>query len=173
MSRALARPRARRDNPMLRWTHSSARLERLPHMQEVPGSSPGASTNASSNLSVRSIILPMKFLRRIACLVAAIVVLFIFALALDAAEMDGVMMRDGIMMLMKHGKAAMPMDGDVTMTNGTVVSPDGTITLKGGREFRMHNGEVIMMDGHLMKGGAAAGMEPESEPTVQPIQPTP
>src|SRR5713101_5385860 len=27
-----------------RWTHSSARLERLPHMQEVPGSSPGAST---------------------------------------------------------------------------------------------------------------------------------
>ncbi len=26
------------------WTHSSARLERLPHMQEVPGSSPGAST---------------------------------------------------------------------------------------------------------------------------------
>src|ERR1700677_2031013 len=44
MSPALARPRARRDNPMLRWTHSSARLERLPHMQEVPGSSPGAST---------------------------------------------------------------------------------------------------------------------------------
>ncbi len=31
-------------NSFLRWTHSSARLERLPHMQEVPGSSPGAST---------------------------------------------------------------------------------------------------------------------------------
>src|SRR5260370_28388600 len=30
------------------WTHSSARLERLPHMQEVPGSSPGASTNLFS-----------------------------------------------------------------------------------------------------------------------------
>ena len=32
------------DNASSRWTHSSARLERLPHMQEVPGSSPGAST---------------------------------------------------------------------------------------------------------------------------------
>ena len=32
MGRTLARLRARRDNPTLRWTHSSARLERLPHM---------------------------------------------------------------------------------------------------------------------------------------------
>src|ERR1700724_2361363 len=51
MSCALARLRARRDNPMLRWTHSSARLERLPHMQEVPGSSPGASTKYSLRYS--------------------------------------------------------------------------------------------------------------------------
>jgi hypothetical protein len=36
---------------MLRWTHSSARLERLPHMQEVPGSSPGASTKFSNTLT--------------------------------------------------------------------------------------------------------------------------
>ena len=35
-----------------RWTHSSARLEHLPHMQGVPGSSPGASTkNLSAKIS--------------------------------------------------------------------------------------------------------------------------
>ena len=41
----LAAARTESDNPFPQWTHSSARLERLPHMQEVPGSSPGASTN--------------------------------------------------------------------------------------------------------------------------------
>src|SRR5579875_3860069 len=41
---ALAAVLSRRDNSCARWTHSSARLEHLPHMQGVPGSSPGAST---------------------------------------------------------------------------------------------------------------------------------
>ncbi len=109
-----------------------------------------------------------KFFRRSACLVAAIFVLLLFTPALSAAEMNGVMMRDGKMMLMKHGKAAMPMDTDVTMTNGTVVSSDGTIKLKGGREFRMHNGQMMMMDGHLMKGGNATGMQPQSNPIGRP-----
>jgi hypothetical protein len=104
----------------------------------------------------------MKFFRR--SLVAAIIMLLLFAPALSAAEMEGVMMRNGKMMLMKHGKAAMPMDDDVTMTNGTVVSSDGTIKLKGGREFRMHNGQMMMMDGRLMKGGMATGMQPQSNP---------
>jgi hypothetical protein len=111
----------------------------------------------------------MKFLRLNACLIATIVALLTFAPALSAAEGDAVTMRNGLMMLMKHGKVAMPMDSAVTMTNGTVVSPDGTITLKGGRELRMHNGEVMMMDGHLMKGGAATGMEPLASPIGTPI----
>ncbi len=38
-----------RNNWLIRWTHSSARLEHLPHMQGVPGSSPGASTKQSFN----------------------------------------------------------------------------------------------------------------------------
>ena len=115
----------------------------------------------------------MKIFPISARIVAAILMLLAFAPALTAGEGDGVTMRNGLMMMMKHGKAAMPMDEPVTMTNGTVVAPDGTITLKGGREFRMHNGEVMTMDGHLMKGGAAAGMQPESEPTVRTILPTP
>ena len=112
----------------------------------------------------------MKFFPLSARIVGAILMLLAFALALTAGEGDGVTMRNGLMMMMKHGKAAMPMDEPVTMTNGTVVSADGTITLKGGREFRMHNGEVMTMDGHLMKGGAPADMEPVASPLGTPIR---
>jgi hypothetical protein len=112
----------------------------------------------------------MKLLRLGTCLIAAILMPLIFAPALTAGEGDGVTMRNGLMMMMKHGKAAMPMDEPVTMTNGTVVSADGTITLKGGREFRMHNGEVMTMDGHLMKGGAPTDMEPVASPLGTPIR---
>ena len=112
----------------------------------------------------------MKILPRTTCLVATILMLSVFTTALTAAEGDGVTMRNGLMMMMKHGKAAMPMDEPVTMTDGTVVSPDGTITLKGGREFRMHNGEVMTMDGHLMKGGAPTDMEPVASPLGTPIR---
>ncbi len=111
----------------------------------------------------------MKFFRYYAPLFAATLIFSLFPSALNAAQMEGVMMRNGIMMLMKHGKASSPMDSDVTMTNGTVVSADGTITLQGGREFRMHNGEVMMPDGHLMKGGAPAGMEPQNNPAGNPL----
>jgi len=103
----------------------------------------------------------MKFFRCTA-LIAAILILLPFASAPDAAEMDGVMMRNGKMMIVKHGKPAMPMDDDITVGDGTVVSADGTIKLKGGREFRMRNGQMMMRDGHLMKGGKATGMEPEA-----------
>ena len=104
----------------------------------------------------------MKFVRCTAYLIASIFMLLSFASAPDAAEMDGVMMRNGKMMIVKHGKAAKPMDDEITMTNGTVVSSDGTIKLKGGREFRMRNGQTMTTDGHLMKGGKATGMEPEA-----------
>jgi hypothetical protein len=56
----------------------------------------------------------------------------------------------------------MPMDDDITVGDGTVVSADGTVKLKGGREFRMRNGQVMMRDGHIMKGGQPTGMEPEA-----------
>src|SRR6266851_3962876 len=103
----------------------------------------------------------MKFFLYSACLVVAIFMLLLFPSAPNAAEMDGVMMRNGKMMIVKHGKPAMPMDEDITVGDGTVISADGNIKLKGGREFRMRNGQVMMRDGHLMKGGKPTGMEPE------------
>ncbi len=56
----------------------------------------------------------MKFFPLSARIVAAILMLLAFAPALTAGEGDGVTMRNGLMMMMKHGKAAMPMDEPVT-----------------------------------------------------------
>jgi hypothetical protein len=111
----------------------------------------------------------MKFFRYSACLVAAIFMLLLFASSPNAAEIDGVMMRNGKMMIVKHGKPAMPLDDNITVGDGTVVSADGTIKLKGGREFRMKNGQMMMRDGHLMNGGKATGMEPEPNVVVTPM----
>ena len=111
----------------------------------------------------------MKFFLYSACVVVAIFMLLLFLSAPNAAEMDGVMMRNGKMMIVKHGKPAMPMDDDITVGDGTVVSADGNIKLKGGREFRMKNGQMMMRDGHLMDGGKASGMQPEPNVVVTPM----
>jgi hypothetical protein len=97
----------------------------------------------------------MKFFRRGACLIAVIILLSPLA---TAADMDGVMMSNGKMMMMKAGKPATAMDHAVTMSDGTTVGVDGVVRSKDGKEFRLQTGEMIMMDGHLIKGGKAAPM---------------
>jgi major membrane immunogen (membrane-anchored lipoprotein) len=100
-----------------------------------------------------------KFLRTGSFPIAAISVLLLLA-APAAAEMDGVMMHDGKMMMMKAGHPATAMDHEVTMSDGTIVQVDGTVKSKDGKIFHLQDGEMIMMDGHLMKGGKAAPMSP-------------
>jgi hypothetical protein len=90
-------------------------------------------------------------------------VIFLSSLLITApalADMDGVMMSGGKMMMMKAGQPATAMDHEVTMSDGTIVSIDGTVKPKDGRKFHLQNGEMIMMDGHFMKGGKATGMAP-------------
>ena len=101
-----------------------------------------------------------KFSRLCIRLIAAIFLISLFESAPAAADMDGVMMHDGkmIMMMMKAGHPATPMDHAVTMSDGTIVEVDGTVKSKDGKTFLLQNGEMIMMDGHLMKGGKAAPM---------------
>ncbi|HVB80956.1 MAG TPA: DUF6799 domain-containing protein [Candidatus Binataceae bacterium] len=70
-----------------------------------------------------------------------------------AAGMDGVIMRDGKMMMMKAGKAMDPMTAGITMSNGAVVTPDGVVKLPGGSQLHMKDGQMMMMDGTLMDGG--------------------
>ena len=70
-----------------------------------------------------------------------------------AAEMAGVMMKDGKMMMMKDGKATGPMDHEMTTTNGHKIMPDGTMKMPGGNDMSMQEGQMITMDGKMMEGG--------------------
>jgi hypothetical protein len=98
-----------------------------------------------------------KFSRLSIRLIAAIFLFSLFESA-PAADLDGVMMHDGKMMMMKAGHPATAMDHAVTMSDGTIVEVDGIVKSKDGKTFLLQNGEIIMMDGHLMKGGKAAPM---------------
>src|SRR5258708_7053671 len=96
---------------------------------------------------------------RIAAVISVVFLVLLFA-APTIADMDGVMMHDGKMMMMKAGHPATAMDHEVTMSDGTIVEVDGTVKPKNAPEFHLQNGEMIMRDGHLMKGGKAASMSP-------------
>jgi len=93
-----------------------------------------------------------KFLRTSICPIAAIL-LTLSLVAPAAADMDGVMMHDGKMMMMKAGHPATAMDHDITLSDGAIVEMDGTVKPKNGKTLHLQNGEMILMDGHLMKGG--------------------
>jgi hypothetical protein len=101
-----------------------------------------------------------KFLRTSICPIAAIL-LTLSLVAPAAADMDGVMMHGGRMMMMKAGHPVIAMDHEVTMSDGTKVEVDGTVKTKDGKKFHLQDGETILMDGHLMmKGGKPAPMSP-------------
>ena len=72
-----------------------------------------------------------------------------------AGDMDGVMMKDGKMMMMMGGKATGPMDKEMTMSDGTKVKPDGSMMMKDGRMMKMKDGQMMMMDGKMMDSGKA------------------
>jgi hypothetical protein len=84
----------------------------------------------------------------------------------NAAGMDGVIMQGGKMMMMKAGKAMDPMTASITMSNGAVVMPDGTVKLAGGEQLHLKNGQMVMMDGAIMDGGKPKPMmKPEGMDT--------
>ena len=91
----------------------------------------------------------------------AVVLLFasLFASRLMAAEMNGVMMKDGKMMTMMDGKPSGPMEQDMTMSDGTKVMTNGTVKMKDGKEMQMKDGQMMMMDGKMMEGGKAMEMK--------------
>lgn len=63
---------------------------------------------------------------------------------------DCCMMKDGKMMTMMDGKT-MPMDHDMTMKNGTMVSSTGECTMKDGKKMMMKEGECMEMSGKMGK----------------------
>lgn len=84
----------------------------------------------------------------------------IFAFAtlatLQAADKDGVAMKDGKMMTMKDGVKA-EMTGEMTLKNGTKVTPTGTVTSSDGKTWTLKDGDFIDLDGtymtHIVKDG--------------------
>jgi hypothetical protein len=77
------------------------------------------------------------------------------------AAMDGVVMKDGHMMMMKDGRATEPMTADITMPDGTKVTTSGVVKMRDGEEKQLNNGAMVLMNGHIMKGGKATPMQPE------------
>ena len=82
---------------------------------------------------------------------------FAAAVASNAGDMDGVKMSAGRMIVVK-GDTRTPLDHEMTMANGTKVEPDGTINFTDGQRTQLENGQMIMHDGHIMRGGKAAAM---------------
>jgi hypothetical protein len=91
-------------------------------------------------------------------LVLAMVLALIGSAAASAADLDGIMMDHGKMMMMKMGKPAGPMTSDMTMANGTKVTTTGLMIMRDGTKLEMKDGEMMMMDGKIMEGGKATGM---------------
>lgn len=92
-----------------------------------------------------------KFNTFTAASVALLSVSFL-ASSVVAADMDGVMMKDGKMMMMKDGKAAGPMDHEMVIANCCTVMADGTMKMKDGH---MKEGQSMTMDGTMMQDGKA------------------
>ena len=67
-----------------------------------------------------------------------------------AAEKDGVMMKNGKMMMMQDGKEVTRMDRETTLSDGTRVMMNGKMVMKGGKEMQMKEGQTVMMDGKMM-----------------------
>jgi len=77
------------------------------------------------------------------------------------AAMDGVVMKDGRMMMMKDGRATEPMTADITMPDGTKVTTSGVVEMRDGEKKQLNNGAMMLMNGHIMKGGRAVPMKPQ------------
>ncbi len=119
----------------------------------------GARTVTHSNRIIHNrTLIRMRNIAAILLLVATLGVLPNGYSAAMAGDMDGIMMQNGKVMMMKAGKAAGPMTSDMTMANGTKVTTAGLMIMKDGTQVEMKDGQMMMMDGKIMEGGKAMGM---------------
>jgi uncharacterized protein DUF6799 len=77
----------------------------------------------------------------------------------NAAEMQGLMMIGGRVVVVAEGKPGAALDHEATLSNGTKVEPDGTVKFSNGNQVRLHEHDSITADGHIMGGGKAAAMQ--------------
>jgi hypothetical protein len=74
-----------------------------------------------------------------------------FMLMMDqVVNIDGVMMKDGKAMIVKDGTLS-AMDGDMNLNSADKATKDGLITKQDGSTIQLREGEMINMDGSLMR----------------------
>lgn len=73
---------------------------------------------------------------------------------------DCVMMMNGKMMVMKDGKT-MDMTGDMTMSDGTVVTQSGTVKKPSGDTLTLKDGQCVYMNGMVSDRKKKGGMKQE------------
>lgn len=82
------------------------------------------------------------------------VLLSIFAITLSygvfAQESTKIVMKDGKMMVKKNGEKTQ-LTQDTTLSNGTSVMLNGTVTTSDGNAVILKNGEFVNMDGSIGK----------------------
>ena len=68
-----------------------------------------------------------------------------------AVEKDGIMMKDGKLMMMHDGREVSRMDREMTLSNGTKIMMNGKMKMKNGKEMQLQEGQMVMMDGKMME----------------------
>jgi hypothetical protein len=68
----------------------------------------------------------------------------------QVVNIDGMMMKDGKMMVVKDGTLS-PMDSDMNLNSADKATKDGLITKQDGSTIQLREGEMINMDGTLMR----------------------
>jgi hypothetical protein len=61
-------------------------------------------------------------------------------------DQDHIMLQDGRVMIMRNGER-MPMDDDITLSDGTKVAIDGTVLMPDGTTRMMDEGETMLLQG--------------------------
>ena len=91
--------------------------------------------------------------------IAVGILLSLLAGPLFADDMQGVMMKDGKMMVIADGNSTEPMQMEMTTTDGQKVMTDGTIKKADGTTGHMQEGQMMMKDGKMMAAHGDKGME--------------
>lgn len=90
--------------------------------------------------------------KMLAMLVAVFAVVLVNAQNADhghkTMKKDCIMMKDGKVVQMKDGNTT-ELTGDVTLSNGTVVSKDGTVKTKDGKTSMLKDGDCVYMNGKM------------------------
>ena len=81
-------------------------------------------------------------------------------IAEDHKDMKDYIIFKGGKVTMVMGGKSMAADKEIALTNGGKVALDGTVTMKDGMKMKMKDGEMIGMDGTLMKHAAKDAPKP-------------